>query len=292
MTQQSGSNERFELKRKGDILSADFINRVAAAVTRLSAVPRGADVMINSAGVFPRSSVTTKTTTTSDGGGGGAAAAINTNMGILVSDLVPATNALTDPATSSIRVLTYDTNGDLEDILATESLIIINRYTEIDTIVAGTLIMVVLHGAEWQPLSADCGITVAIKAAISGTATVSMTEANVVSGGKTIIITLYGATFKAAGTGPIGSTADTQALIDGLDSAQSEGAGWNIEVRDKEVVGAVVRTSDTVATITLTAAASYAITAEETIVTTVPTDVLVGSGSALTGTSNFTVTPD
>lgn len=63
MTQQSGSNERFELKRKGDILSADFINRVAAAVTRLSSVPRGADVMINSAGVFPRPSATTSAST-------------------------------------------------------------------------------------------------------------------------------------------------------------------------------------------------------------------------------------
>ena len=126
-------------------------------------------------------------------------------------------------------------------------------------------------------------------AGITGTATSSITESDVVTGGKTIIITLTGDTWKAAGTGPIGSTADTQAIIDGLDSAQSEGTGWNAEVRDKEVTTAVVRTSATVATITLTAQAAYDITAQETITVTVPTTALVTGAAAITATPTFTV---
>ena len=79
-------------------------------------------------------------------------------------------------------------------------------------------------------------------AAITGTATASITEADIVAGGKTIIITLTNDTWVAAGAT---FNAIRQDIIDGLDSAQSELLGWNNEVRDKEVVGAVVRDSDT-----------------------------------------------
>ena len=96
-------------------------------------------------------------------------------------------------------------------------------------------------------------------------------------------------TWAAAGTGPIGSTADTQAIIDGLDSAQAEGTGWNAEVRDKEVTTAIVRTSSTVCTITLTAQAAYDITAQETITVTVPAAALVTSATDFTATPAFTV---
>lgn len=129
----------------------------------------------------------------------------------------------------------------------------------------------------------------AISAAVTGTATASIIESDIVAGGKTIIITLTGDTWVAAGTGPIGSTADTQAIIDGLDSAQSEGTGWNVEVRDKEVTTAVVRTSDTVATITLTASASYDVTAQEIITVTVPAAALTTSAGAVIATPTFTV---
>ncbi len=125
--------------------------------------------------------------------------------------------------------------------------------------------------------------------AVTGTAIASIDEDDITTGGKTIILTLTNDTWKAAGTANIGDVADTQALIDGLDSAQSEGTGWNAEVRDKEVVGAVVRTSDTVATITLSAAAAYDVTAQETITVTVPTDVLNVSGLALVAVPTFTV---
>jgi hypothetical protein len=124
----------------------------------------------------------------------------------------------------------------------------------------------------------------------TGTAVPTQTEADIVSGGKTIILTLTDDTFVAAGSGPIGSTADTQAIIDGLDSAQSELTGWNNEVRDKELTTSVVRTSDTVATITLTASAAYDITATETITATIPASVLVTSGIDVVSDPTFTVT--
>lgn len=132
-----------------------------------------------------------------------------------------------------------------------------------------------------------------ISAAITGTATASITEADVVTGGKTIIITLTGDTWVAAGTGPIGSTATTQAIIDGITSAQSETTGWNNEWRDKEVTSAVVRTSDTVCTITMSSQAtisgSYDITAQETIAVTVPAAALTTSASAVVASPTFTV---
>ncbi len=128
----------------------------------------------------------------------------------------------------------------------------------------------------------------AVTAAITGTATANITEADVVAGGKTIIITTTGDTWVAAGAT---FDAQRQNIINGLDSAQSELTGWDAEVRDKEVVGAVVRTSDTIVTVTLTAAASYDITVQETITVTVPNTALVTSTSDITGAPTFTVDP-
>lgn len=125
-----------------------------------------------------------------------------------------------------------------------------------------------------------------VSAAVTGTATASITEADVVAGGKTIIITLTGDTWIAAGAGSF----DLQRanIIQGLDSAQSEALGWNLQVRDTEVVTAVVRTSDTVVTITLSASALYDITAQETITITVP-GTAVALGNAIIATPTFTV---
>ena len=131
-----------------------------------------------------------------------------------------------------------------------------------------------------------------ISAAITGTATASITEADVVAGGKTIIITLTGDTWLAAGTGPIGSTANTQAIIDGISAASSPALGWNDEWRDKEVTTAVVRTSNTVCTITMSSQAtisgSYNISSTETITVTVPAAAVDG-GSPVVATPTFTV---
>lgn len=125
-----------------------------------------------------------------------------------------------------------------------------------------------------------------VLAAVTGTATASITETDVVTGGKTTIITLTGDTWVASGTT---FDAQRQNIIDGCTSAQSELTGWNNEVRDNEATTSVVRTSDTVVTITWSAAASYDITAQETITVTVPATALVTSGTAVVATPTFTV---
>ena len=122
-------------------------------------------------------------------------------------------------------------------------------------------------------------------ATLTGTITTA-DEADIVAGGKTIILTLTDDTWVAAGAT---FDAQRQPILDGLTSAQTETTGWNNEVRDNEVVGAVVRTSDTVVTITWTAAASYDITANETIEVTIPAAALVTSASAVVATPTFTV---
>lgn len=141
-----------------------------------------------------------------------------------------------------------------------------------------------LHGgprapyAGFAPAAATC--------ALSGTVTTA-TEDDIVSGGRTIVLTLTNDTWVAAGPG---FELIRPAIINGLNSAQAEAFGWNAEVRDKEVGTAVVRTSDTVVTITLTAAPAYDITADETITATVPSAALVTSGSAVVATPTFAVT--
>lgn len=127
----------------------------------------------------------------------------------------------------------------------------------------------------------------ATTAAITGTAVPTITEADVVAGGKTILITLTGDTWVAAGAT---FDAQRQNIINGLDAAASPTNGWNNEVRDKEVVTAVVRTSSTLVTITLTAQAGYDVAATETITTTIPATALVTSAGAITGSPTFTVT--
>lgn len=133
-----------------------------------------------------------------------------------------------------------------------------------------------------------------ISAAVTGTATSTIGEADVVAGGKTIVITLTNDTWKAAGTGPIGSTADTQAIIDGISAASSPALGWNAEWRDKEATTAVVRTSATVCTITMSSQAaisgSYDIEAQETVTVTVPS-AATASGVSVVASPTFTVDP-
>ena len=123
-------------------------------------------------------------------------------------------------------------------------------------------------------------------AALTGTITSSTVEADIVSGGKTIILTLTDDTWVASG-----STFDAQRqnIIDGLDAATSPTNGWNNEVRDKMSVSEVVRTSDTVVTITLLAQSGYDISAQETVTATIPASALVGSASPIVASPTFTV---
>ena len=123
-------------------------------------------------------------------------------------------------------------------------------------------------------------------AAITGTATASMTEADVVAGGKTIIITLTNDTWIAAGAASFDLI--RQDIINGIDSAQSELLGWDAVPKATQGVAGVVRTSDTVVTVTLDAFPTYDITAQETITVTVPGSAVVG-GSPIVGSPTFTV---
>jgi hypothetical protein len=124
-------------------------------------------------------------------------------------------------------------------------------------------------------------------AAITGTIGDGATEQEVREGG-TILVTLTDDTFVAAG-GTF--DAQRQAIIDGLDAASSPTTGWNNEVRDSIGVASVVRTSDTLATITLSTSevAGYAITSGETITVTVPAAALTG-GVAITATPTIAIT--
>lgn len=127
----------------------------------------------------------------------------------------------------------------------------------------------------------------AASAAVTGTITPSATEADIVAGGKTIIITLTGDTWVTAGAAFDGERANIAA---GIDSAQSEANGWDAVVKAGIDVGDVVRTSDTVVTVTLDAEATYDITATETITVTVPDSAVTGTGPYI-ATPTFTVTP-
>ncbi len=122
--------------------------------------------------------------------------------------------------------------------------------------------------------------------AMTGTAIAGgVTEAEIVTGGETIILTISNGKWEA---NTAAFNAARQAMIDGMDSAQAEAAGWDAEVKANEVVGAVVRTSDSVVTITLTAAASYVVTADETITVTVPAALMEGQLESL-GAGTFVV---
>ncbi len=79
-----------------------------------------------------------------------------------------------------------------------------------------------------------------------------------------------------------------QSIINGIDSAQSEGTGWDAVVKAGLATTSVVRTSDTVVTVTLSAFGSYNITAQETITVTVPAGALVGAAQ-IVASPTFTI---
>jgi hypothetical protein len=127
--------------------------------------------------------------------------------------------------------------------------------------------------------------TPSVTAALTGTATAGINETDIVAGGKTIIITLTGDTWVTSGATFDGQR---QNIINGIDSGQSEGTGWDAVVKALQGVAGVVRTSDTVVTVTLDAQATYNITAQETITVTIPATALTLAGSVV-ATPTFTV---
>ena len=152
----------------------------------------------------------------------------------------------------------------------------------------------VAKGREWRssiglsyPVANFQAPPLGVIAAISGTT--AFTEAQVQAGGEPIVITIANDTWVAAGAV---FDAQRQNILNGISSAQSEITGWNNEVRDKEVVSSVVRTSNTVVTITLSAAGAYNVAQNETITVVVPDEALTNSPSALTATPTIGVTAD
>jgi len=138
-----------------------------------------------------------------------------------------------------------------------------------------------------QPISVAPISTLSQGSSVALTGTViGATEADIVAGGKTIILTVTGDTWIAAGAGSF----DLQRanIIAGLTSAGAELLGWNNVVKALQGVAGVVQTSTTVVTITLDAQATYNITAAETITVTVPATALTGAG-ALVASPTFTI---
>lgn len=124
-----------------------------------------------------------------------------------------------------------------------------------------------------------------IAALITGTLSDNANESDVVTGGQTLIITPTGDTFVAT----LGEDNEiTTALIAGIDSAQSEAAGWDAVVKANMVYTDVTRDSDTQVTITLGAEATYSITANETITVTIPATALTG-GVEIVATPTFDI---
>lgn len=107
---------------------------------------------------------------------------------------------------------------------------------------------------------------------LTGTITAATVESDIVTGGKTIVLTVAGDTWVSAGAT---FDAERQNIINGMTSAQSELLGWNNVVKALQGVAGVVRTSDAIVTITLDAQATYNITATETITVTIPSTALV-----------------
>jgi len=112
----------------------------------------------------------------------------------------------------------------------------------------------------------------AVTCAVTGTAIAGgVAEAAIVNGGETLIFTLTNGTWAA--------TADFNALraslLAILRAAESEAHGFNVDVVAAMAVTDVVRTSDTVATVTLPAAAAYAISADENVALGVPAGMVI-----------------
>lgn len=128
------------------------------------------------------------------------------------------------------------------------------------------------NDAVGQDPAGNTGVSITL----SGTAIAGgVLESEIVTGGETVIITLSGAIWNSI----IGDdNSVTDALIAAITGNLADAAGWNAEV--SIVHGNVVRTSDTVVTITLPASASYSITSgDETVTVDVPS-VCLAKGSA------------
>ena len=108
----------------------------------------------------------------------------------------------------------------------------------------------------------------------------NVTEAGIVTGGATIILNLDGTTWSAF------DNTIRAAIVAGMDSEKSEATGWDALIKADPgswSATGVVRTSDTVCTITLPASATYDITENETITITVPASAVTSAEAIQAG---------
>lgn len=146
-------------------------------------------------------------------------------------------------------------------------------------------------GLTWSGSNLTAMVVVELKssggtAALTGTMTTAPNHRYHIAedGGKTIVITLTGDTWVASGAT---FDAQRQNIINGLTAGNSTANGWNEVVKAGLPVTAVVRTSNTVVTITLPAFATYAPAATQTITVTVPSTA-VSLAAAIVATPTIT----
>lgn len=123
--------------------------------------------------------------------------------------------------------------------------------------------------------------------ALTGTITASVNETDIVAGGKTAILTLSEDRWIAAGAASFDLQRDE--IIAGFDSAQAEATGWDAVPKATQTLGGVVRTSDTVVTVTWDAFATYNITAQETVTVSIPSTSILSAQTTVVTTPTFTV---
>lgn len=121
-------------------------------------------------------------------------------------------------------------------------------------------------------------------ASISGTVTTAATESDIVSGGKSLIITLQDDIW----TSDIESQSNINTLVDNIEDSASSAAWDVVQTALKASPANIVRTSDTVLTITLPPAAAYVLGSDQTINVKIPPELLTSSSANLTAGS-FTV---
>jgi len=130
-----------------------------------------------------------------------------------------------------------------------------------------------------SPQSPDTTGSVSLSGTVIGAA-----EADVIAGGETVIITLNNNTWAT----DVASAVKLSLLLDNL-TAGTENSEWAKIIAATKTAATVVRTSNTVVTITLQAVAGYEITDDQIITVTVPASLLTDSSIPLTGSPQFTI---
>jgi len=126
----------------------------------------------------------------------------------------------------------------------------------------------------------------AISATLPGTATATIDEDDIVTGGKTIILTLTGDTF-------VTGTVSEDGIAAGSDSDKTGANKWDALIKtdldNTDVVISTTTVTNDTATITLPAYATYDTDEQETTTWTIPAASLTTSSVDVVATPTFTV---